>query len=226
MCPRNAKTRQVAEVLDRLQGEYGRPERRRADNGVDCLVATILSQNTSRSNSRAGFARLSERFDGWDAVADAPVEQIAEAIRVSGLGRTKAPRIRRILRSIRRDRGTIDLEHLGQADPDQAFEYLLAFEGVGPKTAWCVLLFGFGMDVLPVDTHIHRIAIRLGWIEPNISAEAAHDLLGPLVPDGRRYDLHVLLIQHGRTTCKARNARCGVCCLTDLCDWYDRNVRN
>ncbi len=220
------RTRPIREVHDRLQAEYGRPERRRAASGVDCLVDTILSQNTSRANSRAGFARLCKQFDDWDAVADAPVEQIAEAIRLSGLGQTKAPRIRRILRRIRQNRGTIDLEHLGQVDPDQAFEYLLAFDGVGPKTAWCVLLFGFGMDVFPVDTHIHRIAIRLGWIGSDVSAEAAHEQLRPLVPTGWRYDLHVLLIQHGRTTCKARSPRCGVCCLTDLCHWYDRNVRD
>jgi endonuclease III len=214
----------MARVLDRLADDYGLPDPRRARTVVDCLIATILSQNTSRANSTAGFDRLKRRFDSWDAVADAAPGPIAAAIEVSGLSKIKAPRIRKILRSIRDQRGAIDLEFLSNLSPPEARDYLLGFGGIGPKTAYCVLLFGLGMDVFPVDTHIHRIARRLGWIDAKASAEKAHDLLAPHVPPGRGFDLHVLLIQHGRVTCKARNPRCGLCCLRDLCPFYRQHV--
>ncbi|MFP4356398.1 MAG: endonuclease III domain-containing protein [Phycisphaerae bacterium] len=224
--PAKFSIRTLPIVLDRLAEDYGLDERYRAESGIACLVRTILSQNTSRANSSAGFAKLTDAFDSWDDVAEAPVEAIEACIRVSGLSRTKAPRIRRILRQVRDQRGSIEIEHLAGMDPDAAFDYLMDFDGVGPKTAWCTLLFAFGMDVFPVDTHIDRIAKRLGWIDACVSAERAHELIRPHVPQGRGYDLHVLLIQHGRTTCKARNPRCGVCCLTDLCQWYHRNIRS
>ena len=210
----------LQEVLDRLADDYGLPDVWRSESGVDALVATILSQNTSRANSSAGFDRLKARLATWEQVADARVDAIERCIRVSGLSRITAPRIRAILRQIRAERGLIDLEHLADLPSGEAYRYLMAFDGVGPKTAWCTLLFGFGRDVFPVDTHIHRIARRLDWIGEKATAEQAHDLLGPHVPPGRGYDLHVLLIRHGRTTCRARNPRCQVCSLTDVCGWY------
>jgi endonuclease-3 len=88
---------------------------------------------------------------------------------------------------------------------------------VGPKTAACVLLFSMGRPAFPVDTHVHRVTARLGWIPPGATAERAHQLLGPRVPAGIRYDLHVGLVTHGRTVCKAQRPRCSACVLRDLC---------
>jgi endonuclease-3 len=169
--------------------------------------------------------RLWGRFRSWNRVADAPVGQIERCIRVSGLSRIKAPRIRRILREIRRRHGRIDLEFLGGLEPQRAIEYLLGFDGVGPKTAHCVLLFGFGAPVFPVDTHIHRIAGRMGWIGPQVTAEQAHALLGQRIDAADRYEMHVLLIAHGRTICRARGPRCGACPLLPKCPHGRRHVR-
>jgi len=214
---RRATPKRMREILARLRRTYGRRRRRRDGTGVDTLVGTILSQNTSGANSSAGFRRLKERFASWDAAADAPVREIERCIRVSGLGRLKAPRIRRILRAIREERGRISIEFLRRRAPDKAYDYLRQFPGVGPKTALCVLLFSFGMPVFPVDTHIHRIARRLGLVGPSVTAGRAHEALTPRIAPDDRYEMHVLLIAHGRQTCRAQRPRCGECHLLSLC---------
>src|SRR2546421_1630688 len=109
--PTNAK-RRLKTVLRRLTGEYGPRAWKCWGKGVDVLVDTILSQNTSNANSDAGYRQLRRRFRSWNQVADAPVEEVERHIRVSGLSRIKAPRIQEILRQIRLDRGKIDLEFL------------------------------------------------------------------------------------------------------------------
>jgi len=181
------------------------------------LVATILSQNTNDSNSSAGFETLRRRLTTWDAVADAPVGQVRRCIRVGGLARTKAPRIQAILREIRRARGRIELDFLAEMDADEAFATLTSFRGVGPKTALCTLLFALGRPVFPVDTHIFRIARRLGVLAGNVPQARAHEALMPLIAPRDRYAMHVLLIAHGRAVCKARIPLCGQCRILQLC---------
>ena len=117
------------------------------------------------------------------------------------------------------------MEFLKSWRPEKAFEYLMKFEGVGPKTAYCVLMFAFGMKVFPVDTHIHRIAIRLGLIKSKATAEQACEKLTPLIAPDDRYAMHVLLIEHGRETCRARNPKCGECALLSLCPEGKRRMR-
>lgn len=217
------RRRRLRAVLARLKRAYGPARRSRRGSGVDALVGTILSQNTSAANSSAGFERLRKLGD-WDAVADAPVGRIERAIRVSGLSRIKAPRIRRILRRLRRDRGRIDLQFLREAGADEAFEYLVGFDGVGPKTALCVLLFAFGKEVFPVDTHVHRLARRLGALDDSVPAGRAHQVLTPLIDPPDRYAMHVLLIAHGREVCRARSPLCGRCVLASLCAFGRRQA--
>ena len=204
-------------ALGLLRRAYGRrrPEQRADPVGV--LMGTILSQNTNRTNSSAGYSRLREAFASWQQMADAPVRRITNCIRTSGLARIKAPRMRSILRQIRADRGEISLDFLADLPPQEAYRYLVGFDGVGPKTAWCVLLFAFGMKVFPVDTHIRRIAVRLGVIDPSTSPEKAHDILMPLIRPDDRYEMHVLGIAHGRQRCLARKPKCPQCNLLKLC---------
>ena len=209
--------RLLRQVLRRLEQSLGRPAWKRWGKVVPVLVDTILSQNTTSANSDAGFRHLRRRFPSWNSLADAPVEAIERCIRVCGLSRVKAPRIRRILQQIRQECGKIDLEHLSALGPREACERLLRFDGVGPKTAACVLLFSLGMELFPVDTHILRIAVRLRLIGPRLSAEDAQAHLTPLIAPADRYATHILLIRLGRDLCHARNPRCEWCCLSDLC---------
>src|SRR5688572_11043201 len=215
MAKRDRRT--LRRILTLLRRAYGPRPARCWGDGVSVLVDTILSQNTSNANSDAGYRQLRRRFRSWKQVADAPVEDVERHIRVSGLSRQKAPRIQTILRQIRHERGKIDLQFLSELDEQAAYDYLRNFPGVGPKTACCTLLFAFGKAVFPVDTHIHRIARRLGLVRAKVTAEQAHELLTPLIAPEDRYEMHVLLIEHGRKTCRAINPRCGDCVLLRVC---------
>jgi endonuclease III len=184
---------------------------------VDEIVATVLSQHTSDHNSGRAFAQLKAKFPDWGQVLEAPAADVADAIRCGGIADQKARRIKQILAAICAREGRIDLSRLHNLDDRAVEEYLASLPGVGPKTAACVLLFSMGRAAFPVDTHVHRVAVRLGWIPPGTSAEKAHRILGPAVPPGIRYDLHLALIEHGRRVCQARHPRCAVCVLRDQC---------
>ena len=209
--------RKLSRILQILRATYGPRPIECWGDGVSVLVDTILSQNTSNANSDAGYRQLRRRFRSWNQVADAPVDEVERHIRVSGLSRIKAPRIQSILRQIREDRGKIDLQFLKEMDEQLAYEYLRRFVGVGPKTAHCTLLFAFGMPLFPVDTHIERIAKRLGFVEAKGSAERVSEVLKPLIAPQDRYEMHVLLIEHGRKICRARNPQCESCPLRRMC---------
>jgi endonuclease-3 len=188
---------------------------------IDELVATVLSQHTSDVNSERAFAQLKDRFPSWEQVADAPVDEIADAIRSGGIANQKARRIQQILAAIEEREGSLDLSRLYELDDAAVESYLCALPGVGPKTAACVLVFSMGRPAFPIDTHVHRMALRLGWIPPKTTADQAYRLLAPQVPADIRYDLHVAMITHGRTVCQAQRPACGDCVLAGLCPYPD-----
>jgi endonuclease-3 len=207
----------IAEIVQLLSKEYGSITWRSRTDPLSELIVTILSQNTSDHNSRRAFDSLLSRFGNWDAVAWGSVEDIAEAIKLGGLARVKAPRIKKILEQIQSQRGSLDLMFLKKMPVARARAWLQSLPGVGPKTAACVLLFSLGKPVLPVDTHIHRVAQRLGLIDSRVSAEKAHEILGDMVPARDVYRFHILMIEHGRRVCKAQRPRCRECVLLKGC---------
>ena len=149
----------------------------------------------------------------------APVEEVAAAIKSGGLANIKAVRIKQILREVERREGEVSLEHLLDLPNEDIEDYLISLPGVGPKSAACVLIFStLARQAFPVDTHVHRVVRRLGWVEPKTSAESAHLVLTPVIPEGIRYELHRRFIAHGRTTCKAPIPLCSECVLFDLCE--------
>jgi endonuclease-3 len=210
-----ADRRRLRRITDRLANEYGRPALRPHWAPVDELVLTVLSQNTNDRNRDVAYFRLRERFPSWDAVAEAPVEEVEEAIRPGGLAPTKSVRIKQILEAI----GDDDLLWLAEAPLAEARAYLCALPGVGRKTAACVLLFSFGRPDVPVDTHVYRVGGRLGLWPQKAPLVAAHDELARLIGDDGEfaYEAHVLLIRHGRRTCVARAPRCAECPLRRMC---------
>jgi endonuclease-3 len=227
---KNAATVPVAEIIRRLDDAYGIPEWRPHRDPLSELVLTILSQNTSDGNSGRAFARLLERFESWDAVADAPLAELIEAIQPGGLAPTKAPRIQAVLREIKARTGGYDLSFLGEMPLEVARAWLADLHGVGPKTVACVLMFALGMSAMPVDTHVFRVAMRLGLIPERtpakgpgagataaMTAEKAHGLLEGMVAPEDYYAFHIGLIKHGRRTCTAQRPACGVCVLGDVC---------
>ncbi len=220
-------TRSIVLVVDRrLRRVYGEPRRPRGRDAVGQLVGTMLSQATTDTQTARSFEELRRRFPTWEQVREAPASEIAKAIRSSGLSRQKAPRIKRALQYITRARGKLDLNFLKRMPVEEARRWLMNITGVGYKTASIVLLFTFGMDAFPVDTHIYRVTKRLGWIPPNATYEKAHQILGELIPPERYYPLHINLIRHGREICVAGVARCEICPLTDVCGYYRKAYQN
>ena len=205
------------EIVSRLSALYGEPVWRPHGDPVTELVLTILSQNTSDTNSGRAFMRLKQRFPTWEAVMYAPEADVEAAIAVGGLARQKAPRIQASLRAVYEARGGWDLEFLREMSLDEAKAWLRALNGVGPKTAACVLMFALGRPALPVDTHVHRVAQRLGLVPPKATAEKAHDILEAMLSPDEVYPLHVSLIKHGRRLCRAQRPLCGECPLLDGC---------
>jgi endonuclease-3 len=181
------------------------------------LVVTILSQNTSDTNRDRAYQAMRARYPTWEALARARPRDLVRAIRVGGLANTKAPRILAVLREIREREGGFDLSWMRSASDHEVEEYLTSLPGVGPKTAACVLAFSLDRPALPVDTHVYRVASRLGLLPPGASAKAAHGLLRDLVPAKLRVEFHVGLIRHGRTICKAGRPRCEQCPIQDIC---------
>jgi len=210
--------RRVRAVHRRLVAQHGPVELKPQLPVIDELVGTILSQNTSDTNSSRAFRLLKERFPTWEEVLEAPVSELADVIRPGGLADQKAPRIKRILGEIEEREGSIDLKRLNDLNDQEVMDYLTGLPGVGPKTAACVLVFSMGRDAFPVDTHVHRVVRRLGWIGAGASAEKMQRELTPRIPAEIRYELHIALVRHGRTICKARRPRCTDCVLLDWCE--------
>lgn len=207
----------VREIHRRLARAHGPLDPPRRLDPLDELILTILSQNTSDVNRDRAWDSMRARYPTWDDVERAPVEDLKEAIRPGGLANTKAPRIRAVLGEIRAREGTIDLSWMREASDAEVVEYLTSLPGVGRKTAACVLAFALERPAIPVDTHVFRVAKRLGLVSERATADRAHDELHDLVPAPLRVPLHVALIRHGRTICRAGTPRCESCPVADLC---------
>jgi len=214
---RKTPTLSPGEVVRRLSPLYGEPVWRPHGDPMSELVLTILSQNTSDSNSGRAFMRLRQRFPTWEALRDAPIAEIEQAIAVGGLARIKAPRIKAALEAVHEKRGSFDLEFLRDLRLDEAKAWLRELKGVGPKTAACVLMFALGRPALPVDTHVHRVAQRLGFVPAKATAEQAHGVLEGMLAEDEKYAFHISLIKHGRRLCRAQRPLCGECPLLDGC---------
>src|ERR1700687_4699893 len=169
--------RRLAAILRRLRRTYGEPSPPRRLPPLDELILTVLSQNTNDTNRDRAYADLRERFPEWDDVADAPLPAIARAIRHGGLGPTKSVRLREILRTLR-DRGIpLDERAFARMRSSSLWHLLVGLRGVGPKTAACALLFLLARPYFPVDTHVHRVARRLGLVPDDADAVTAQALI-------------------------------------------------
>jgi len=224
--PRSAWTRPAARrvraLRDRLRLLYGRPLAPPHGRPLEELILTVLSQSTNDRNRDVAYVRLRSRLPAWEAVRDAPVDEVEAAIQPGGLHRQKAVRIQEILRALPDPPDLAFLRGLGVED---ARGYLTALPGVGRKTAACVLLFAFGMPDVPVDTHVSRVGTRLGLFRPGARFEELHDEMLALTPRGGELELHVNLLRHGRRTCHARRPACEECALLRMCPEGTRRLR-
>ncbi len=207
-------------VYRALNRAYGPPASRKLEPPLNVLIATILSQNTSDVNSERAYLALRRRFPTWQRVAQAPLRAIEAVIRCGGLARIKAKRIQEVLRLIRQSEGRLSLGRIATLSSADGLAWLTAMPGIGLKTACCVLLFGFGRPVMPVDTHVYRIAGRLGWIRSNMPIDKVPNILESLVPARLILPLHLYLIAHGRHVCRVRLPKCEQCILAEYCMYF------
>ncbi len=203
-----------------LVSVYGdSPSRPRLDP-VSEMVHAILSQNTNDRLRGLAFKRLRKKFPTWEAVRDAPVEEIEEAIHVAGLSAQKARRIKEALQRLTEERGEISLDFLRDMGVEEARKWLTSFNGIGPKTAAIILLFSLDEPAFPVDTHVHRVSRRLGLIGPNVSREKGHVIMERIVPPELYYTFHLNLTKLGREVCHARKPDCNACVLKEICNFH------
>jgi len=207
-------------LLDRLSALYGTGDWRRpylrdhAENPFQVLIGTILSQRTRDANTDVASARLFARFPDATSLARASRSEVEPLIRATGFYRVKARVVRKAAQEI--------LERFGGTVP-QDYASLVSISGVGPKTANCVLVFGYGIPAIPVDTHVHRIANRLGVVRTN-SPEETEAALRERVDARYWIPLNPLLVQHGQNLCRPNRPRCSDCPIADQCA-TDRALR-
>lgn len=211
------KTKIISKTLEQFMGV---PKWDGTEDVLECLILTILSQNTTDVSRDKGYAKLRKKYPTWEQVLRARVKSIEEQIRIVGLGKQKADTIKNFLKWLNNEYGELSLEFIHNMDTEEAMELLCQHKGIGIKTASVTLSFACGRDVFPVDTHIHRIAKRLGLIQPNCSAEKAHYELPLIIPKGKSYPFHMNLIYFGRQICNARKPLCDQCPLTNYCLYY------
>ncbi|HEX4624245.1 MAG TPA: DNA lyase [Solirubrobacteraceae bacterium] len=206
----------VRRIRDRLREAYGIPGQRPHGRPVDELVLTVLSQSTNDRNRDVAFAGLRDRFPSWEEVRAAPVEEIEDAIRPGGLAPTKSRRIKEILEAIG---DPLSLDWLAEAPVPEGQAYLCDLPGVGRKTAACVLLFSFGLRDVPVDTHVGRVATRLGLLREKAGSTEQADAMTALTPPGEELEFHLNLLRHGRHTCHSQRPDCRHCVLRRMCPY-------
>src|SRR6266536_2291343 len=221
-----ALSAKALEVTRRLTELYGVAEWSKKDP-LSMLVDIILSHRTRDEQTAAAYDNLVKRFGSWEAMRDAPTSEVQEAIDNVNWPEVKAPRLQALMRRITEERGELNLDFLRDIPVEEGAAWLNRLEGVGPKTTACVLLFSCQKPILPVDTHVWRVSIRLGLIGKKVSADAAHDLLQALLPQDARtiYNFHKALLRHGQRICVFERPRCNKCTISDLCDYYQTVVK-
>lgn len=219
---REALRAKTMAVYERIIATYGERPRKARREPMHELISTMLSHRTTQANEAAAYQKMMETFGSWEAIRDAPVDQLTEAIAVSNFPEVKAPRIKEVVGRILAERGEANIDFLAQLPTEEALQWLMDLPGVGIKTATLVLLFCFGMPVMPVDTHVHRVSQRLGLIGAKVNPTDAHPLLLALLPPDPHilFNFHVGNLKHGQQICVWKAPRCEKCPLTDLCNYY------
>ncbi len=182
------------------------------------MVATIITQNTNEKNSFRAWHRLVERVDVEPkTIAEMSLEELAELIRPAGLHYQKARAIKELAKLILREYGG-DASKILELPLEEARRKLTSIPGIGWKTVDVVLSM-YGKPTIGVDTHIMRVAIRLGFAGKRSYEEVRRKLM-ELYDPGEYHRVHLLLILLGRRYCKARNPDCENCPVKDYCPYY------
>lgn len=217
--------KRLEKIIDRLEDSFG--EKRKLSKSkpdlMDVLIATKLSQNTTDKTSYIAFTNLKKDFKNWEEVMNSPLDKIKKSIKVCGLANTKSANIKDMLNLMYNKSGNLSLNYLSKLTNAEVYDELLQYKGLGKKTISCLLAFGMGREVFPVDTHIHRILNRVGAVETNTPDET-FDVSKGIIPDRYKISFHTNLIRFGRNVCKAINPKCYECMINDLCSFKEKTL--
>ncbi|MBM4175677.1 MAG: endonuclease III [Ignavibacteria bacterium] len=213
----------VLKVNSRLLEHFGKPKRKLDSKPLDILIATILSQNTSDKNSLKAYHNLRKKFPAWADIKKASISQLARTIRIAGLSRQKAKTIKELFKWLVNINQHYSLGFLNDLSNEEVLSELTKLQGIGVKTASCVLLFGMQRNVCPVDTHVFRTVNRIGIVSGS-TPEKTFYALDKILPYGIAHEFHTNLIILGRTICKPKKPECFNCPLVKLCNFKKKNL--
>lgn len=216
-----SRGQKVRRVCDALQSTYRQPRHGNPESPLDDLLFIIVSNKTAPTVARAAYRRLRDAFPQWNLVLSSRRQRLERLLRSGGLSNLKSRQIYAALRMIVREFGACSLDALRELSTPEAHSYLTSLPGVSDKVAKCVLMYTCGAQVLPVDTHVHRIARRLGWTRRE-RADQCHEELEAIVPAQRRYGFHVNCVAHGRSCCRPARPDCDTCCIKRHCHYGQR----
>ena len=200
------------------------PKANQLPDPLDTIIGTILSQNTNDKNSYQAYRNLKDNFGNWNELAELTPTKIEKYIKVAGLGKQKSKAIYELLQSLKKKEKSVSLDHIKIKNNAEILEELTSYNGVGVKTASCVLLFSLGRNVCPVDTHVHRTLNRIGLVETNTPEKTSYKILNN-IPGKTAHSFHTNLIRLGREICKPTNPNCSICPLLKLCKFDHKSLK-
>jgi len=222
--------KKIEKINKLLIEHFGIPQKAKVlPTPLDAIIGTILSQNTNDKNSYSAFKNLKDNFKNWDELAKLSPAKIEKYIKVAGLGKQKSKAIYQLLQSLKKKQKTVSLDHIKEKSNDQILDELTSYNGVGVKTASCVLLFSLERNICPVDTHVHRTLNRIGIVKTNTPEKTFYEILNK-IPEKTAHSFHTNLIRLGREVCKPTNPICSVCPLLKLCKFdhksFTQKIKN
>jgi endonuclease III len=206
----------IASCCERLAQRYGNPRHGNKRDPLDELVYIILSTRTGEAVFRGIYRDLKKAFPTWNDIDARRAGEFHRILAPGGLSSLKSYQLLGIFSALRREFGRATLAPLRAMADDDAERFLTTLPGVGKKVAKCVLMYSLDRQVLPVDVHTHRVAVRLG-LQAKRRPDTSQDLIEAQVPPSLRYGFHVNALAHGRAVCLPRKPICDACVLRQYC---------
>ncbi len=200
------------ELFSRLKRRFPEAVFNEPSDPFSVLIGTIISQRTRDEQTHVAVRSLLSTYPTVKDLAEAKTQNIEELIKPAGFFRVKARKIKEVC-------NILVNEYKGSVPDD--YESLIGLPSVGQKTANCVLVFGFGKEAIPVDTHVHRISNRLGIIKTK-SPEESEQVLKKILPRKHWLDINHLFVQFGRAICRPIGPKCAICPIFDMCSWGEK----
>jgi len=207
----------LSQVTDRLLEKYGTPLLGNFHDPIKEVFYILLSARTSEVLYMRAFERLFKQYPALSDLGEAEVDDVIRCVGSAGLGSKRSEQVIQVAKRLLDDFGEDAEHHLRSMSPERVFSYLTSLPGVGPKSAFCVMMWSLDIDVLPVDINVQRIAARIGVITEGLKHYQAQQQLPSYIPEGRCCELHTVFMVHGREICTPLSPKCQICEIADLC---------